>query len=177
MRKRVLAACLLPLVLLTVAACSTPPDGRGVASVNGSAAASSATPGLTGIERARRHAQCMREHGVPEPDPQVLADGSIQRERYDKDAVDQEALRKATEACRPYEAPGVTGADGAAKLDILRRYARCMRAHGVADFPDPDANGRIQLPGEQTDPDYDQAKAACDAQSRSASASPGATGR
>jgi hypothetical protein len=42
-----------------------------------------------------------------------------------------------------------------------------MRANGVENFPDPDASGRIVLPPEQTDPDYEQAKATCDAQARS----------
>jgi len=34
----------------------------------------------------------------------------------------------------------------AQRLDARRRYAQCMREHGVADFPDPDANGQFRIP-------------------------------
>jgi hypothetical protein len=51
-----------------------------------------------------------------------------------------------------------------------------MRAHSVEDFPDPDANGRIVLPEDQTNPDDDQAKAACDAQAPANRTSPSAKG-
>jgi hypothetical protein len=27
-------------------------------------------------------------------------------------------------------------------------YARCMRAHGLANFPDPDASGNLRLNGQ-----------------------------
>ena len=46
-------------------------------------------------------------------------------------------------------------------------YSHCMRAHGVSDFPDPNANGQIQLeagPGSDLTPDspvFNKALAAC----------------
>jgi len=39
---------------------------------------------------------------------------------------------------------GTTGSGGGAKKTALA-YSKCMRSHGVSDFPDPDANGQIQL--------------------------------
>jgi hypothetical protein len=45
-------------------------------------------------------------------------------------------------------------------------YSRCMRAHGITDFPDPDANGGIALqggPGNDLDPNNPRFKAADDA--------------
>jgi len=45
-------------------------------------------------------------------------------------------------------------------------YARCMRSHGVTDFPDPDASGEIQLdagPGSDLSPDNPTFKAADEA--------------
>jgi hypothetical protein len=175
MRTRFLVVCLLPALLVTPAGCTGSAEGKGVASVNGSAAPSP-TPSISVVERLRRHAQCMREHDVPEPDPEVQPDGSARRGRVDKDAVDPEVLARALAACKPYElALSDYGASGDAKLAELREFARCMRTHGVEDFPDPDPSGRFQLPERQTDPDYEQAKATCDAQSRERMASQGAT--
>jgi hypothetical protein len=169
MRTRSLATFLLPLVLTTVAACAGADDGEGVASVSGSAAAS-ATSSPDVAEQGRRHARCMREHGVPESDPRVQADGSVRLGGgYDKDSVDDGVMDAAREACKRYE-PVLSGEDREPKTEGAREYARCMRANGVEDFPDPDADGRLRLPPEQTDPHYDDAKATCDAQARSQSA-------
>jgi hypothetical protein len=171
MRRFATTAC-VPLLALTLAVgCSKSPAGRGVASANGSAAAS-ATPTLSILEQGRRHAQCMREHGVPEADPQVQPDGGVRLGGgYDKDSVDGTVLSRATEACKQYE-PVATGPDDDRKRQGALEYARCMRAHGVENFPDPDANNSFNLPTEMTDPDYDAARAYCRAQERS----PGPTG-
>ena len=51
-----------------------------------------------------------------------------------------------------------TGADATSGL----QFARCMRAHGVSNFPDPDSSGRIELsPGEAQSPAFDSAQQAC----------------
>lgn len=45
------------------------------------------------------------------------------------------------------------------------KYSECMRTNGVPSFPDPDANGRIQLqagPGSDLDPQSDTFKQAQD---------------
>jgi hypothetical protein len=34
----------------------------------------------------------------------------------------------------------------AADVAKARSFARCMREHGVSDFPDPDARGRFSMP-------------------------------
>ena len=177
MRMRVLAVCLPIMMLVVAAGCSTSTDGNGVASVNGSAVPS-ATATLSFAELGRRHARCMREHGVPEADPQVQPNGDVRvGGGYDKHALDQDVLSTAIEACKQYEPDlsGLPAADRELKLDGAREYSRCMRAHGVEDFPDPDANGRFQLPQEMTDPDYDQAKETCQGQPRSPSPSLGVT--
>jgi hypothetical protein len=170
MRMRLL---LVPLLLVTATACTKTDDGQGVASAKGSAAPSP-TPSLSEFEQRRRYAQCMRAHDVPEPDPEVLPDGSTRRGRYDKDAVDGDVLARARQACKAYEVV-LPAAVMAPKIAAMREYSRCMRAHGVENFPDPDSKGSIRLPQEQTDPDYDQAKATCDAQQDAiaASSSPG----
>jgi hypothetical protein len=48
----------------------------------------------------------------------------------------------------PSAGPGSEGPTGQ-----MLAYSQCMRAHGVPDFPDPDAAGNIQLaPGNPDDP-------------------------
>ncbi|WP_063828611.1 hypothetical protein [Actinopolymorpha alba] len=176
MRKRVLAACLLPLLLVMAAGCSKADDGEGVASVGSSGPAPSPTSSLSVLEQGIKYAQCMRAEGLPWPDPEV--DGDTVRLRgldSSKGAVDADTLHKAEEACKQ-DRPVLNAPDMELKLEGALEYARCMRAHGVENFPDPDANGGFQLPQEQTDPDYDQARATC-RQPRTQSPSPGATRR
>jgi hypothetical protein len=57
------------------------------------------------------------------------------------------------------------GADSAGKPNSaggsMLAYSKCMRAEGVADFPDPNAQGRIDLGSDRKfDPNSDQFKAA-----------------
>jgi hypothetical protein len=174
MRTRGLA-CLPLLLLVVVAGCSAADDGQDVASVNGSAAPT-ASSNLSMTEQGRRHAQCMREHGIPEADPQVRPDGSVRiGGGYEKGSVDGEALTAAVQACKQYE-PVLTGPEGAVKLEVLRQFARCMRAHGVDNYPDPDATGAFDVPlPVREDPDYDQAETTCDARARAGTPSAGAT--
>src|SRR5689334_1425217 len=40
-------------------------------------------------------------------------------------------------------------------------YARCMRAHGVTDFPDPTANGGVSYDGPTSSPAFNSAQTAC----------------
>jgi hypothetical protein len=113
----------------------------------------------------------MREHGVPEADPQVDGNGTVRvGGGYDKHTLADGVLAKAIDACKSYEVvmpPDVM----AGKLEGAREYARCMRAHGVANFPDPDPNLRFQLP-EQLPENYEQAKATCEAGTPSSSQHP-----
>jgi hypothetical protein len=174
MRKRVLAVCLPVLVLVVTAGCSTSNGGKGVAAASG-AAAPSATPSLSVLDQGRRHAQCMRDHGVPEADPRVQPDGGVSLGGgYDKKALDPDVVAKAIAACKQYQVVLSPG-DQAKKLEGARERARCMRAHGVESFPDPDPNdlGKALPDAVREDPQYDQAKEAC--QTRGASQSPGVT--
>jgi hypothetical protein len=103
----------------------------------------------------------MREHGVPEADPVVDGDSIRFGGGYDKGAIGDDVLRAAIAACRPYEVvlpPDVL----AQKLEGAREEARCMRAHGVENFPDPEPDLRFEVPDSvRLDPEYDEAKAAC----------------
>jgi hypothetical protein len=59
----------------------------------------------------------------------------------------------------PTAGPGPTATGSADILAIGREAARCMREHGVPDFPDPvvDSDGHLQLP---SGPEGDRAKQA-----------------
>lgn len=164
MRKRVLAVYVPLLVLVAVTGCAKgeASDGNGVASVQGTAAPT-ATPNVSVVERGRQHAQCMRSHGVPEADPQINADGSVRTGGgYDKRTLDDNVLAKAIEACKQYERV-MSPDELAGKLAGGRELAKCMRDHGVEGYPDPDPNDITKSVPDavRDDPQYDQAKEAC----------------
>jgi hypothetical protein len=62
--------------------------------------------------------------------------------------------------------PGAKSANGSAERSALA-YSKCMRAHGLPDFPDPNSKGEIQLdagPGSDLGPDspqFNKAQHAC----------------
>jgi hypothetical protein len=149
----------LPLLLL-LAACTKAGDGGGVATVDGTAAPRVTTT-LSFEQQGLLHARCMREHGVPEADPQVDDDRVRVGGGYDKEAVDPEVLSAAMAACRQYE-PVLSPDEMDKKLGTARDESRCMRAQGVEDFPDPAADGRVDVPeAARMDPQYEVAAAAC----------------
>ncbi|WP_426512573.1 hypothetical protein ACPPVO_19240 [Dactylosporangium sp. McL0621] len=154
-------AVLLPLLLAAAAACTKADDGKDVASAGGGATPA-ATASLSAQEQGLRHARCMREHGVPEADPVVNAAGGVRiGGGYDKSAIDADVLARATEACKPFEV-GMSADDLALKVGAAREEARCMRAHGVEEFPDPEPNLEHNVPESVLrDPQYDEAAAAC----------------
>lgn len=171
MRTRTLVGCLFPLLLLpvTVAACSKSDDGKGVASVAGSAAPS-ATPSLSRLDQLVRWTQCMREHGVPITDPEV--DGTNVRRGIPDKAAAGDKLFPAEDACKRYFPPQETGPETDQKNELARLFSKCMREHGVEKFPDPGPDGGTRIPSEVgADPQYWEARAACDAQSNAAWAS------
>jgi hypothetical protein len=161
MGTRLLIVCLLPLALLTAAACTTSDDGEGVASVNGSAVPS-ATPSVSRLAQLTRYSQCMREQGVPMADPKV--EGDIVRMGRVEAGFDKNKVDTAAEVCKQYRPPQITGPEMDAKTEMVRQNARCMREQGVEDYPDPDPEGRTRISeAVGKDPQFPQAKQACDA--------------
>jgi len=159
MRKREFFPFVL-FLLFVVAACTKPTGGDPVASAERTAAPSP-TATLTTAEQALRYARCLREHGMPMPDPEIHGD-SVRLKGYPKDQVPADVARAAEEACKAL-VPVLSEADQERKLDSALRYSQCMREQGVEAFPDPDpATGRVRPePAIQEDPQYEQAKMAC----------------
>lgn len=96
-------------------------------------------------------AQCVRAHGVPNfPDPGGNGQGGIQIQQSQRSGsgpttkvngvtVNGPAFQGAMQACRKYLPNG--GRPTAAQTAKVKAQAlamsRCMRAHGVSNFPDP----------------------------------------
>jgi hypothetical protein len=137
----------IAMVALLAAACSdSRPNGPGAAGAGSSGAASSgaassaphASPGDAKLAFAR----CMRAHGVhdfPDPGSKVGAGAGGQLDPYDP------AFEAAYQACQSVLPAGQDTLtqihSRLAKLGL--GFARCMRAHGIAGFPDPNADGQF----------------------------------
>jgi hypothetical protein len=121
--------------------------GSGVAHLETSTAATNTeTAAVSGSRSPVAYARCMRSHGVPTfPDPDSqghLSSSSIPN-------LNSPQYRKAQEACRSLLPQGYTGQGGSPTGGSLTpqqqaqflKYARCMRAHGLPNFPDPTSSG------------------------------------
>jgi hypothetical protein len=86
---------------------------------------------------ALKFARCMRQHGIPFPDP---TPGGGQQAVQIKDP---QAFDAANNACARYRAAAekkMTPAQQAEFQDKALQFSRCMRAHGV-NVPDPQTSG------------------------------------
>jgi hypothetical protein len=120
-------------------------------------------------------AECMRSHGVPNfPDPAARG-GLIVPNDIDPQSP---AFESAQQACARLAQgpPGGPGASESRKLELLT-LARCMRAHRIANFPDPTSSPppptsgnalggdgwylALGTPQERRTPAYKGAAAAC----------------
>jgi hypothetical protein len=146
-RRRVLIACALAL---SVSACGS----SSTSTTTGSAAAGSgaSTSASNTTYRARLNlARCYRAQGINVPDPEPgaghAAGGGIQQilNRYP-----QAKVQAAQRACRQYIAKAnprlnASPAGQAQFNQAFVKFAKCMRANGVPNFPDriQDAEGVI----------------------------------
>jgi hypothetical protein len=154
-RLRIGLVAVLALLALGLTACGRK-TGSGIATASGgknNKATPSASPQPGDREeQMRKFAACMRDHGV---DVEIAAPGKNSDEggvtvhsagpqdRGGQGDVrpDSDTFKKAEEACRSL-APngGDLPKPSAAELEQLRKFAACMRSHGI-DVPDPDPDG------------------------------------
>ena len=140
---------------LLAAACSSTPSPAGSAGSGGSPAAG----GSAGTPSAVAYSHCMRSHGVLNfPDPP--SNGLVPKADPQELGVSSSRLQAAQRDCR-HLYPTNGGAIGASLrlceetgdcpqamvqrvLNSMRMVARCMRSHGVPNWPDPsvDSEGR-----------------------------------
>jgi hypothetical protein len=123
------------------------------AACGGSPASAVARIGSTATRRSPPEAngavafsRCMRAHGVPAyPDPS--SNGLLPKKTPQQLGVGSSQLQSAQRACihldpsrdRP------TQAQVEQYRDAMLAYARCMRAHGVSNMPDPDSRGHLAI--------------------------------
>jgi hypothetical protein len=151
-----------------------------LAAACGGGGSATAGKGSTGYQKAIAYAQCMRSHGVPSfPDPDTQ--GQFPPLQIGRNGVTQQAVQSAKNACRQLQPAGGAGTSQQqeGKLTQALDFSRCMRAHGVPDFPDPStSNGGIgyNLSGVDTNaPQYQSAQETC--RSRSGKGQPSAGAR
>lgn len=97
-------------------------------------------------EAALKHAKCLREHGIDAPDPKP-GGGFEVRGR----PGDEGRLERAEKDCKHFlddvPPPKASKQQQAEMADQALAHSRCIRAHGVPKFPDPqiDAEGRMTM--------------------------------
>jgi hypothetical protein len=132
------AAVGVGLIVLLLAGCSAS---------GGSAGATTTTSGQAAAAVLREFVRCARANGMPNmPDLRLDSNGqvSIPEGTPDPPKSVERACRSIWERL-PASASGQQGRPPA-DMQALLGYARCMREHGIADFPDPQADGRFPLP-------------------------------
>ncbi len=100
---------------------------------------------------AYQFSACMRNHGVSNfPDPVVKssANGSSVSIGINPSISGQPAFKTAQAACQhiignPGNGPDGNPAQQRVKTQALLAFARCLRAHGFPNFPDPSASGDL----------------------------------
>jgi hypothetical protein len=123
---------------------SNAPTGAANGSADSGSSAGTASSGATGgntqatkREKAVKFAECVRAHGVPHfPDPDASGNFNF--------GVDVSAavFTNAVNACKALQPPGTLSSKRSTKQQSAAlRFAQCVRAHGVPDFPDP-VNGQ-----------------------------------
>jgi hypothetical protein len=152
-RAAALAAAAAALALLATACGSSPKP-----------AASSSPPTY---EQLLTYATCMRTHGAPTyPDP-VQGPGGYWAFLNTPGSPVGDPPADAVKACQKL-APKQTGLPQSVIQAVVQqglKLARCMRAHGITNFPDPTTSGGgvgISLGGmDQNSPQYQAAQQAC----------------
>jgi hypothetical protein len=143
---------LVPLLLVGLAGCSSTGDDT-----------ASGGDGAANKEAGLKFAQCMRDNGIPDfQDPKFDENGDIDDMSLPK-GVDLKTAQAAQETCQKYLPNG--GAAGKINPDDVkkfREYAQCMRENGVPKFPDPDAEGHLQVKAININgPEYKAANEKC----------------
>ena len=127
----------LTCLLAGLAGCSAPGGSP-------AATATSAQPDAATIWREL--ARCVRDNGMPDlPDPQIDSNG---QPHFPEGTP--EPPERARRACQPIadRLPGTRRETRPpANISVQLRFARCMREHGLTDFPDPEADGTCRFAG------------------------------
>jgi len=98
----------------------------------------SPSPASSAYAASLAFAQCMRNHGYPRfPDPDSAGNFNMTGIN-----LNTPRGRSAGTACSSQVAPANPGQQNARALSQALKFSRCMRAHGVTNFPDPNPDGQ-----------------------------------
>ena len=164
-------ALLLPAVLV-LTACGT--GSPGVANLSGSSPSpSSGSPGSGSTSHSlEAFSQCMRAHGIANfPDPGSGGTLAINANSLGVDPSSS-TFQNAQKACQKDLPNGgqVSPSQQAAMEQQALKFSQCMRAHGIANFPDPQFHSgsggggvSLQLPAgtDPQSPQFQAAQSAC----------------
>jgi hypothetical protein len=167
----VLAALAASSVLL--AACGGGPAHNGVASLGkakttttqSGAPAASGSSGSMEVQLLK-YAVCMRAHGIsdfPGPVPSPLGGYGFHYHATPGSDLDPNSPQNqsATKACEKYVPPGLANLTHAQMMANGAKWTDCMRAHGEPDFPEPNAQGLIEITMDPNSPQFQKAEKAC----------------
>jgi hypothetical protein len=160
------SAGLLGLSVL-VSACGGPP-GSHVAQLGSTTTVSSrsSTSAGSALASALAFSRCMRSHGVPNfPDPSPQGDFPSFHT-----GVSKQTSVAANDDCKhllPNRGGTGTPQERRQKFAFALEVARCLRAHGYPNFPDPTASGQHIPPGiDLQSPQFQATETACEKQAR-----------
>jgi hypothetical protein len=115
-----------------------------ISACGSSAPASTGDTTASTHEKAVKFAQCMRRNGVSRfPDPSASGNLTIDQVANGSSLdTSTPAFTQAISACKQLEPAGFTGGmRSPGQQSAALRFAACIRANGVKDFPDP-VNGQ-----------------------------------
>jgi hypothetical protein len=156
-----LAAAGLIIVAALAAACGGGPASSGAAQgASGSPAASGSSAEST-YRSDLAYAACIRRHGVPKfPDPKP--NGGFQMTVNPNDPQLQAAQRECGNLLPASQQQTTTGNFTPQQVAQLLTYARCMRSHGILNFPDPTSKGLGAMNGiDMNSPQFQSASQTC----------------
>jgi len=162
---RLASALLIVFVVLAVGstACALP----------GSSSTAAKKTSNDSQQSALKWADCMRQHGVQVSDPNTKSGITVGSGSGGDSGPNPEdpTFQAAATACQKYLEQALTDRpqNNSALQQRFLSYARCMRQHGIADFPDPSGSGgSISFGGssaggdlDPNSPDFQKASQAC----------------
>jgi hypothetical protein len=139
-KRRPLDALALIALIAVISGCgSSSPAGTSPGSSGGNSTLAHAQKGV-------KFAECMRSHGVSNfPDPGASGKFTIDAVANGSSLdTSTPAFTQAISACKALEPAGSTGSKRSSQQQqAALKFAQCIRANGVKDFPDPIPNGPL----------------------------------
>jgi hypothetical protein len=123
---------------------ATAATGDGKPTASASAASNVVEEYLAGV---RKYVQCMRDEGINLPDPNAKGQVDYSTVNRDGSLKRDPKFLAASKKCAGLQPPVPDELEDKGppmtpeQIRYVRDYAKCMRANGVPDFPDPDADG------------------------------------